>query len=64
MNNHIKAIRWLVENRKIPDSKSKAETALALHDTWCEIFQEKECNCQPVIVVQGQKLEYPKEILE
>lgn len=56
-HNYQKILAWL-DKQNIHPSKITIQ-----HDTWCGSSYNMRCDCQPDLIIEGKKMEYPKEIL-
>lgn len=60
-HNYEKVEEWINKEKKIINDQDKV---LFLHDTWCAYLYGKHCNCFPDVAVNGEKIKWPKSLLE
>jgi hypothetical protein len=50
MHNYEKKLMQLYRQGKVPQLSGKQYSAKICHDSWCQVYLGKECNCDPDIV--------------
>ena len=64
-HNYIKALRWLQSRRRIDLSEvGGVHTLMVSHDRDCWLHDGHSCNCYPDISLDGERLAYPRSILQ
>lgn len=67
MSNYLRIIDWLIESERIEVVSFDGDNLKILtfqHDYNCGIFRDKECDCEPDAIILGDKVKYPKEVLQ
>jgi hypothetical protein len=50
-HNHLKKLRKLIAQGKLPTTAGSVSQVDVAHDAWCRIFKGKRCHCDPDIRV-------------
>jgi hypothetical protein len=50
MHNYEKKLMQLYRQGKVPQLPGKQHSVKICHDSWCQVYSGKDCNCDPDIV--------------
>lgn len=56
MHEYLRRIAIAGELNLLPIARSEVADVEVLHDDWCAVYQQKECNCDPVIKCKGKEI--------